>query len=337
MALLILSGERQDALVAELRTQAAVDSLTGLVTRRVLDEAASSALSGAASAQGTGLILLDLDHFKHVNDEHGHLAGDEVLVQVSKLLLGTRSGDTVSRMGGDEIAVLLAGCSVDALRQRAEQILSRSARTCSRSRRRGGAALGEPGRRAPADPRHEPALALRRGRRVVVRGEGAGRDRVGPMPEPVLPSPVGGLTQPNHRSAGYTTDVTSDLGTTTSTDAFAEFVRPHWAAMARLARRMCGPDWEDVLQDALALAWRTRERFDASRGAPRTWLLTLTADQARKNRRAKPPRGARRRAVESVRPATSTSSGRSSSCPNASASPSNSSTSSTCRSPRSRP
>jgi RNA polymerase sigma-70 factor (ECF subfamily) len=83
--------------------------------------------------------------------------------------------------------------------------------------------------------------------------------------------------------------VTSDLGTTTSTDAFAEFVRPHWAAMARLARRMCGPDWEDVLQDALALAWRTRERFDAERGTPRAWLLTLTADQARKNlRRARP-------------------------------------------------
>jgi RNA polymerase sigma factor (sigma-70 family) len=83
--------------------------------------------------------------------------------------------------------------------------------------------------------------------------------------------------------------VTSDLGTTTSTDAFAEFVRPHWTAMARLARRLCGADWEDVLQDALALAWRTRGRFDADRGAPRTWLLTLTADQARKNqRRAKP-------------------------------------------------
>ena len=112
VALLVLSGERQDALVAELRTQAAVDSLTGLVTRRVLDEAASSALSGAASEKGTGLILLDIDNFKRVNDEHGHLAGDEVLVQVSQLLLqSSRDADTISRMGGDEIAVLLAGCS----------------------------------------------------------------------------------------------------------------------------------------------------------------------------------------------------------------------------------
>jgi diguanylate cyclase (GGDEF)-like protein len=124
VGLLVLSGERQDVLVAELRTQAAVDSLTGLVTRRVLDEAASSALSGAASEQGTGLILLDIDHFKRINDEHGHLAGDEVLVQVSKVLMDTsRASDTVSRMGGDEIAVLLAGCSVEGLRRRAEQIL----------------------------------------------------------------------------------------------------------------------------------------------------------------------------------------------------------------------
>jgi RNA polymerase sigma factor (sigma-70 family) len=87
--------------------------------------------------------------------------------------------------------------------------------------------------------------------------------------------------------------VTSDLGTTDvangATDAFAEFVRPHWAAMARLARRLCGADWEDVLQDALTLAWRTRTHFDADRGTPRTWLLTLTADQARKNRRRANP------------------------------------------------
>lgn len=65
-------------------------------------------------------------------------------------------------------------------------------------------------------------------------------------------------------------------------DGFAEFVRPHWAAMTRLARRLGGPDWEDVVQDALTAAWRKRDRFDPGRGSPRSWLLTLTADQARK-------------------------------------------------------
>ena len=122
--LLVLSGERQDALLSQLRRQAAVDSLTGLVTRRVLDNAAASALSGAASELGTGLVLLDVDRFKWINDELGHPCGDEVLVQLAALLMdGTRPSDTISRMGGDEIAVLLAGCSVETLQRRAEQIL----------------------------------------------------------------------------------------------------------------------------------------------------------------------------------------------------------------------
>src|SRR5699024_3834401 len=113
MTLLVLSGERQDRLVAQLQRQAAIDSLTGLVTRRVLDNAAAAALSGAASELGTGLILIDIDRFKQINDECGHPGGDEVLVQMSQLLmLGVRPDDTVSRMGGDEIAVLLAGCAV---------------------------------------------------------------------------------------------------------------------------------------------------------------------------------------------------------------------------------
>ncbi len=124
MVLLVVSGERQDELVAQLKRQAAIDSLTGLVTRRVLDNAAASALSGGASELGTGLILLDIDKFKHINDEYGHPIGDEVLVQLAELLmLGVRPSDTVSRMGGDEIAILLAGCSVESVITRAEQIL----------------------------------------------------------------------------------------------------------------------------------------------------------------------------------------------------------------------
>lgn len=93
------------------------------------------------------------------------------------------------------------------------------------------------------------------------------------------------MTQPDRTLAGYTPDMSSGLGTVRSTDAFAAFVRPHWDGMARLAHRLCGQDWEDVLQDALALAWRTRDSYDASRGTARTWLLTLVADQARKSRR----------------------------------------------------
>ncbi len=69
---------------------------------------------------------------------------------------------------------------------------------------------------------------------------------------------------------------------------FEAFVRPHWDAMARLARRLGGSDWEDVLQDALVLAWRKRDRYDAERGTAATWLLTLTTDAARKSLRKRP-------------------------------------------------
>jgi RNA polymerase sigma factor (sigma-70 family) len=83
--------------------------------------------------------------------------------------------------------------------------------------------------------------------------------------------------------------VTSDLDTARPTDVFAEFVRPHWDVMTRLARRLAGDDWEDVLQDALALAWRTRAGYDPTRGSARTWLLVLVTDQARKAMRRRRP------------------------------------------------
>ncbi|KAA1428708.1 GGDEF domain-containing protein [Nocardioides antri] len=123
--LLTITSERQARLVAQLEQMAAVDSLTGLVTRRVFDEAATSALSGASSEEGTSLILLDVDHFKSINDQYGHPAGDEVLVQLAELLVSrTRRGDVVCRLGGDEIAVLLPACSREDAETRAEEMLA---------------------------------------------------------------------------------------------------------------------------------------------------------------------------------------------------------------------
>ena len=118
-ALLIRAGERQAELVALLTRQAAIDPLTGLVTRRVLDEAAQSAMSGAASEEGTSLILLDIDNFKAINDGHGHPVGDQVLAGLAALLVERADpNEIVSRMGGDEIAILLPGSSVEHLQSR---------------------------------------------------------------------------------------------------------------------------------------------------------------------------------------------------------------------------
>lgn len=73
--------------------------------------------------------------------------------------------------------------------------------------------------------------------------------------------------------------------------AFARWIGPHWVTMHRLAIRLCGAaDAEDVLQDALSVAWRKRHQFDPERGSELSWLLAIVANQSRKSfRRLRPP------------------------------------------------
>jgi diguanylate cyclase (GGDEF)-like protein len=121
--LLVRAGRRQDALVLELRRQAAIDPLTGLATRRVLDEAVLAALTNDTEA-GTALGMLDVDGFKLVNDRHGHPVGDAALVHIANVLSSnTRSDTVISRFGGDEIAFLLPGCTVPVALKRAEHLV----------------------------------------------------------------------------------------------------------------------------------------------------------------------------------------------------------------------
>ena len=121
--LLTTAGIRQDRLVAQLQQQAAIDPLTGLVTRRVLDDALQCALTGATSTLGTALVLVDLDHFKRVNDTHGHPIGDDVLAHAATLLRERAGPDcVVGRIGGDEMAVLIPGCSPAQARRCAEDL-----------------------------------------------------------------------------------------------------------------------------------------------------------------------------------------------------------------------
>jgi len=122
--LLVRSAESHAMLIDELGHRARIDPLTGLVGRRGFEEAAMTALSTHADEDGTALVLIDVDLFKSVNDEYGHPGGDEVLVQLAALLVGTaRKGDVVCRLGGDELAVLLPGCSLDVANRRAEEMI----------------------------------------------------------------------------------------------------------------------------------------------------------------------------------------------------------------------
>ncbi len=97
----------------ELEAQAHLDSLTGLANRRQFDERLAHAL-GRSRRQGlaVALMYMDIDHFKQVNDSHGHAAGDEVLrVFGQRLSACVRSGDLVARLGGDEFVVLIEDLS----------------------------------------------------------------------------------------------------------------------------------------------------------------------------------------------------------------------------------
>lgn len=98
--------EREEAL-DRLATQ---DPLTGLPNRSKFQERLADALADAKrTGQKVGVMLLDLDRFKHVNDAHGHGTGDELLRQVAeRLCMASRRTDTVSRLGGDEFAIVAA-------------------------------------------------------------------------------------------------------------------------------------------------------------------------------------------------------------------------------------
>lgn len=105
--------------------QAETDPLTGLANRASLDaHLAGTAAIGAFRGSATSLLLLDLDHFKNVNDHHGHPAGDAVLRNVGDTLraLGLRDTDLIARYGGEEFAVVLHECREDDAYKVAERI-----------------------------------------------------------------------------------------------------------------------------------------------------------------------------------------------------------------------
>jgi diguanylate cyclase (GGDEF)-like protein len=93
----------------QLSYRAQHDGLTGLPNRALLYEKLEAEIARAARSGGLlGLLYIDLDGFKQINDTHGHHAGDAVLCEVAaRMAGGVRSGDTVARIGGDEFVVLL--------------------------------------------------------------------------------------------------------------------------------------------------------------------------------------------------------------------------------------
>jgi diguanylate cyclase (GGDEF)-like protein len=110
-----------------LRSQSVKDPLTGLYNRRYLEETLERELRRAVRAeQSLGILMLDLDHFKRINDTYGHEAGDTVLRETADFLTkSVRVEDTVCRIGGEEFVIVLPTANAEAGRARAERIRSK--------------------------------------------------------------------------------------------------------------------------------------------------------------------------------------------------------------------
>jgi len=109
---------------AELDRVSRIDMLTNIYNRRHLDEHLRSVISAARRHdRSVGVLIVDIDHFKDVNDEHGHLAGDAVLREVAaRLQQAMRTEDALGRWGGEEFLAVLTDTPPDGVRVMAERL-----------------------------------------------------------------------------------------------------------------------------------------------------------------------------------------------------------------------
>lgn len=175
------------ALHAEVQRLAETDPLTGLVNRRILDEALAREVARShRTGASLGVVLIDIDHFKAVNDSHGHQAGDDVLRRVGAAVRSVaRATDIAARFGGEEFAVLLPECTIEEAVEVAERLRRAVALPTT-----GVAVTASAGvtvlSGADADPHRLVALADE----ALYRAKRGGRDRVeiGSPPPPRPPA-----------------------------------------------------------------------------------------------------------------------------------------------------
>jgi diguanylate cyclase (GGDEF)-like protein/PAS domain S-box-containing protein len=175
-----IAGADARALLAH---QASTDALTGVANRRAFEVRLFAEMASAV-ARGTDLsvVLVDLDHFKDVNDTHGHAVGDRVLCELARrMLAASRATDLVARVGGEEFAIVLPGADLATATDVADRVRAAV----------GGRAFGAAGRRtisagvATRTDEEDAADLLRRVDRRLYAAKAAGRDRavaVDPVP-----------------------------------------------------------------------------------------------------------------------------------------------------------
>jgi diguanylate cyclase (GGDEF)-like protein len=159
----------------ELQQSATRDPLTGLLNRAAMEEVLAETLRRDPSERPPyTLLLLDIDHFKMVNDVHGHLAGDQALRAVAQAVLTSiRKSDIAVRFGGEEIVVYLPGTALDGATEVAQRIREQVARAPLRFpiTVSVGIAAGDP-------MRDRPEQTFDRADQALYRAKAGGRDRV---------------------------------------------------------------------------------------------------------------------------------------------------------------
>ncbi|MBM9400175.1 diguanylate cyclase [Gluconacetobacter azotocaptans] len=175
---LLLERLRQQADVAT--RQAREDSLTSLLNRRAFDERLALAMDGiAAGGPGFCLALIDVDHFKSINDRHSHAAGDLVLREVGVVLRAcVRASDVVARIGGEEFAILMPTTSLPEAQEACRRL-----RVAFHAKQDWGGALALPvtfsaGLVIPRPGETSAAVLLQRADAALYQAKNTGRDRV---------------------------------------------------------------------------------------------------------------------------------------------------------------
>jgi diguanylate cyclase (GGDEF)-like protein len=130
-------GDREDRLLRanrELEELAVSDPLTGLRNARYFHARfAEEQAERIRTGEPLALVIIDLDHFKLINDRYGHLIGDDVLADAARAMASvTRQGETAARIGGEEFALLLPGSTGEAAREAADRALQAIAATGTR-------------------------------------------------------------------------------------------------------------------------------------------------------------------------------------------------------------
>lgn len=243
-------AQRLDVALREQERLAVTDGLTGLYNRRFFEEVLRLETERATRDDGRlALVVADLDHFKLVNDTHGHQSGDSVLVEVAaRLRRALRGSDVLARYGGEEFVMILPGADAETALEIAERC--RRALSSETIRLHSGSRItvtGSFGLACFVDGRSDMDSLIRHADRALYAAKGAGRDQVVTETDtdtdlPMPPSGADGYRMPEalaplERIADL---IDARLGP-------AE----HSAAMAR---------WAGVLADALGLDPASRER-----------------------------------------------------------------------------